>query len=117
LRGMFDAWTLMCRQRPAIRDFLADATAGHYVRVLRQPTFRYFDALVPRWLSGGGAAPRPAEPDVHFDRPETDQLRRMDVPYFVRSLEGGPVLGVEPPPGPFATSRVAARPEPEGGWP
>ncbi|RUP64540.1 hypothetical protein SSPNP10_29650 [Streptomyces sp. NP10] len=117
LRGMFDAWTLMCRQRPAIRDFLATATAGHYVRVLRQPTFRYFDALVPRWLSGGGAAPRPAEPDVHFDRSETDQLRRMDVPYFVRSLEGGPVLGVEPPPGPFGTSRVAARPEPEGGWP
>ncbi|MFI7329161.1 DUF4135 domain-containing protein [Streptomyces rubiginosohelvolus] len=117
LRGMFDAWTLMCRQRPAIRDFLATATAGHYVRVLRQPTFRYFDALVPRWLSGGGAAPRPAEPDVHFDRPETDQLRRMDVPYFVRSLEGGPVLSVEPPPGPFGTSRVAARPEPEGGWP
>ncbi|UUU22841.1 type 2 lanthipeptide synthetase LanM [Streptomyces sp. DSM 40750] len=117
LRGMFDAWTLMCRQRPAIRRFLSTATAGHYVRVLRQPTFRYFDALVPRWLSGGGAAPVPAEPDVHFDRAELDQLRRMDVPYFVRSLEGGPVLRVEPPPLPFGTARVAARPEPEGGWP
>ncbi|WP_189782896.1 DUF6624 domain-containing protein [Streptomyces capitiformicae] len=117
LRGMFDAWTLMCRQRSAIRQFLSTATAGHYVRVLRQPTFRYFDALVPRWLSGGGAAPVPAEPDVHFDRAELDQLRRMDVPYFVRSLEGGPVLRVEPPPLPFGTARVAARPEPEGGWP
>ncbi|SFL35564.1 protein of unknown function [Streptomyces pini] len=117
LRGMFDAWTLMCRQRPALRRFLSAATAGHYVRVLRQPTFRYFDALVPRWLSGGGAAPVPAEADVRFDRAELDQLRRMDVPYFVRSLEGGPVLRVEPPPRPFATARVAARPEPEGGWP
>ncbi|MFB7955695.1 DUF4135 domain-containing protein [Streptomyces sp. NPDC056045] len=167
LRGMFDAWTLMCRQRPAIRRFLSTATAGHYVRVLRRPTFQYFDALVPRWLSGGGAAPVPAEPDVRFDRAELDQLRRMDVPYFVRSLEGGPVLRVEPPPlpfetnrggplslgtapveplplgaapvepspfetpliepppfgtnrggpPPFETARVAARPEPEGGWP
>ncbi|MFD5344122.1 DUF4135 domain-containing protein [Streptomyces anulatus] len=117
LRGMFDAWTLMCRQRPAIGEFLSTAIAGHHVRVLRQPTFRYFDALVPRWLSGGGAAPHPAEPGVHFDRAERDQLRRMDVPYFVRSLEGGPVLSVEPPPVPFGTARVAARPEPEGGWP
>ncbi|MFF9566857.1 DUF4135 domain-containing protein [Streptomyces sp. NPDC014685] len=145
LRGMFDAWTLMCRQRPEIRRFLSTATAGHHVRVLRRPTFRYFDALVPRWLSGGGAAPVPAEPDVRFDRAETDQLRRMDVPYFIRSLEGGPVLRVEPPPLPspfgtdrgkpspfetdraeppslslslsFETARVAARPEPEGGWP
>ncbi|MFJ6613893.1 DUF4135 domain-containing protein [Streptomyces sp. NPDC091289] len=117
LRGMFDAWTLMCRQRPAIGEFLSTAIAGHYVRVLRQPTFRYFDALVPRWLSGGGATPHPADPDVHFDRAERDQLRRMDVPYFVRSLEGGPVLRVEPPPRPFGTGRVAARPEPEGGWP
>ncbi|MFE0874250.1 DUF6624 domain-containing protein [Streptomyces smyrnaeus] len=117
LRGMFDAWTLMCRQRPAIRRFLSTATAGHYVRVLRQPTYRYYDSLVPRWLSGGGAAPVPAEPDVHFDRAELDQLRRMDVPYFVRPLRGGPVLRVEPPPLPFETARVAARPEPEGGWP
>ncbi|MEU7861622.1 DUF4135 domain-containing protein [Nonomuraea sp. NPDC049141] len=122
LRGMFDAWTLMCRQRPAIRQFLSTAASGHYVRVLRQPTYRYFDALVPRWLSGGGAAPVPAEPDVHFDRAELDQLRRMDVPYFVRSLDGGPVLRIEPPPRPFetasfATAAVAARPEPEGGWP
>ncbi|WNF25611.1 DUF4135 domain-containing protein [Streptomyces sp. C11-1] len=117
LRGMFDAWTLMCRQRTAIRDFLATATPGHYVRVLRQPTFRYFDALVPRWLSGGGAAPRPADPDVHFDRAELDQLRRMDVPYFVRSLEGGPVLRVEPPPQTDGLAPVAARPAPEGGWP
>ncbi|MFD3981922.1 DUF4135 domain-containing protein [Streptomyces griseus] len=117
LRGMFDAWTLMCRQRPAIGAFLSTATAGHHVRVLRQPTFRYFDALVPRWLSGGGAAPHPTDPDVHFDRAERDQLRRLDVPYFVRSLAGGPVLSVEPPPVPFGTARVAARPEPEGGWP
>ncbi|MFB8219314.1 DUF4135 domain-containing protein [Streptomyces anulatus] len=117
LRGMFDAWTLMCRQRPAIGAFLSTATAGHHVRVLRQPTFRYFDALVPRWLSGGGAAPHPTDPDVHFDRAERDQLRRLDVPYFVRSLTGGPVLSVEPPPVPFGTAPVAARPEPEGGWP
>ncbi|NEE06136.1 hypothetical protein G3M58_06780, partial [Streptomyces sp. SID7499] len=117
LRGMFDAWTLMCRQRPAIGAFLSTATAGHHVRVLRQPTFRYFDALVPRWLSGGGAAPHPTDPDVHFDRAERDQLRRLDVPYFVRSLAGGPVLSIEPPPVPFGTVPVAARPEPEGGWP
>ncbi|MFJ9887069.1 DUF4135 domain-containing protein [Streptomyces sp. NPDC091287] len=117
LRGMFDAWTLMCRQRPAIGEFLSTATAGHHVRVLRQPTFRYFDALMPRWLSGGGAAPHPTDPDVHFDRAERDQLRRLDVPYFVRSLAGGPVLSVEPPPVPFGTARVAARPAPEGGWP
>lgn len=117
LRGMFDAWTLMCRQRPAIRRFLSTATAGHHVRVLRQPTFRYFDSLVPRWLSGGGAAPVPADQDVHFDRAETDQLRRMDVPYFCRSLAGGPVLRVAPPPAAFETAAVAARPAPEGGWP
>ncbi|MGW4796230.1 DUF6624 domain-containing protein [Nonomuraea sp. NPDC004297] len=117
LRGMFDAWTLTCRRRPAIRRFLATAAPGHHVRVLRQHTYRYFDALLPRWLSGGGAAPVPAEPGVRFDRAELDQLRRMDVPYFVRSLDGGPVLRVEPPPEPFGTARVAARPEPEGGWP
>ncbi|UBU09015.1 type 2 lantipeptide synthetase LanM [Nonomuraea gerenzanensis] len=117
LRGMFDAWTLMCRQRPAIRRFLASAGPGQHVRVLRQPTYRYFDALVPRWLSGGGVAPVPAEPGVRFDRAELGQLRRMDVPYFVRSLEGGPVLRVEPPPGPLRTAPVAALPRPEGGWP
>lgn len=117
LRGMFDAWTLMCRRRAEIAAFFAAAAPGHHVRVLRRPTFQYFDALVPRWLSGGGAAPRPADPDVRFDRAETEQLRRMDVPYFVRPLSGGPVLAVEPPPVPFGTSPVAARPEPEGGWP
>ncbi|MET7640723.1 DUF4135 domain-containing protein [Streptomyces sp. NPDC005438] len=117
LRGMFDAWTLMCRQRAAISAHLAATAGDHWVRVLRQPTYRYFDALVPRWLSGGGAAPVPAEPDVRFDRAELAQLRRMDVPYFARSLDGGPVVEVEPPPERFTVRPVAARPEPEGGWP
>ncbi|QNP76209.1 DUF4135 domain-containing protein [Streptomyces roseirectus] len=117
LRGMFDAWTLMCRRRPEIRDFLTAHAPGRHVRVLRRPTFQYYDALVPRWLSGGGAAPHPATPDVRFDRAELAQLRRMDVPYFVRSLGGGPVLAVAPPPQPFTTIPVAARPAPEAGWP
>ncbi len=117
LRGMFDAWTLMCRQRPAIRRFLADTAPGHHVRVLRRPTFRYYDALMPRWLSGGGAAPAPATPDVSFDRAELAQLRRMDVPYFLRALDGGPVLALAPPPHAFTTSPVTAHPEPEAGWP
>lgn len=111
LRGMFDAWTLMCRHRSAIEEFLDRVRGEHRVRVLRQPTFRYFDALMPRWLSGGGATPTPAEPEVHFDRSELDQLRRMDVPYFFRSLAGGPVLRLVSP-RPFRTARVAAEPPP-----
>jgi hypothetical protein len=115
LRGMFDAWTVACRNRSAITGFLDRTRSGNYVRLLRKPTFQYFDALVSRWLSGGGAVPVSGDDAVRFDRAELLQMRDMDVPYFFRSLDGGPVLRVAPDGA--GTARVVAKPEPDGGWP
>ncbi|MFF0297358.1 DUF4135 domain-containing protein [Kitasatospora sp. NPDC004614] len=82
LRGMFDAWTLMCRNRARIAEFLAERAAGHLVRVIARPTAEYPD---------GGELP--------FSDSESEQLARGDVPYFFRTADGGPLLAMRMPPG------------------
>ncbi|GAA3021412.1 hypothetical protein GCM10020229_35760 [Kitasatospora albolonga] len=82
LRGMFDAWTLMCRHRPRIAEFIGERAAGHVVRVIARPTDEYPD---------GG--------DVPFTEAESAQLARGDVPYFFRTADGGPLLAMRTPPG------------------
>ncbi|MGQ4364735.1 DUF4135 domain-containing protein [Streptomyces sp. SAS_272] len=62
LRGMFDAWTLMCRHHDAIRGFLARAGQDRYVRVLLKPTSAYTEVLADR-LTGTGAGTG-AQPDA-----------------------------------------------------
>lgn len=100
LRGMFDAWTLMCRNRGRIAEFLDRATDGHYVRVVRHPTATYVEAL-----AGCGSA--------SFDDAEREQLRRHDVPYFFRAARGGPLLAM----GPRPFSPVIPEPAPNYPWP
>jgi hypothetical protein len=82
LRGMFDAWTLMCRNRARIAESMGELAAGHVVRVIARPTAEYPD---------GGEVP--------FTDGESEQLARGDVPYFFRAAEGGPLLAVRMPPG------------------
>lgn len=82
LRGMFDAWTLMCRHRARIAEFIAQRAADHVVRVIARPTAEYPD---------GGEVP--------FTDGESEQLARGDVPYFFRAADGGPVLAMRMPPG------------------
>ncbi|MFD7641904.1 DUF4135 domain-containing protein [Kitasatospora sp. NPDC059795] len=82
LRGMFDAWTLMCRNRARIAEFLAERAAGHVLRVIARPTAEYPD---------GGEVP--------FTTGESEQLGRGDVPYFFRTADGGPLLAMRMPPG------------------
>ncbi|MGC0417156.1 DUF4135 domain-containing protein [Embleya sp. AB8] len=82
LRGMFDAWTLMCRNRARIAEFIAERAAGHVVRVIARPTADYPD---------GGEIP--------FTDGEFEQLARGDVPYFFRAADGGPLLAIRMPPG------------------
>ncbi|GAB3985490.1 hypothetical protein GCM10029978_098460 [Actinoallomurus acanthiterrae] len=87
LRGMFDAWTLMCVHRDRVRRVLADASAGRFVRVLTRPTAEYAEAL-NSWPPAG---------ENVFGREELEQLARLDVPYFFRAADGGPLLVVDPP--------------------
>ncbi|MER5637955.1 DUF4135 domain-containing protein [Kitasatospora sp. NPDC002227] len=82
LRGMFDAWTLMCRHRARIAEFIGERAAGHVVRVIARPTAEYPD---------GGELP--------FTEGESEQLARGDVPYFFRAADGGPLLAMRMPPG------------------
>ncbi|MFJ5924535.1 DUF4135 domain-containing protein [Kitasatospora sp. NPDC092948] len=82
LRGMFDAWTLMCRNRARIAEFLAERAADHMVRVIARPTAEY---------PNGGEVP--------FTEGESEQLARGDVPYFFRTADGGPLLAMRMPPG------------------
>ncbi|WP_327069766.1 DUF4135 domain-containing protein [Kitasatospora sp. NBC_01302] len=82
LRGMFDAWTLMCRNRARIAEFIGERAAGHVVRVIARPTADYPD---------GGEVP--------FTDGESAQLARGDVPYFFRAADGGPLLAMRMPPG------------------
>lgn len=87
LRGMFDVWTLMCRNRQRIAGLLArEAT----VRVLLRDTALYQQALDDRLLTGR------ADASVRFSRGEAEQLRRADVPYFFRAARGGPLLRWDP---------------------
>ncbi|WP_214416398.1 DUF6624 domain-containing protein [Sphaerisporangium fuscum] len=89
LRGMFDAWTLMCRHRERVRRLVHEA-GEHYTRVLLKPTAAYGEALDRHAWSGSG-----------FEEHELEQLRRRDVPYFFRNLDGGPLLYVDPPTGAY----------------
>ncbi|NUP51769.1 MAG: DUF4135 domain-containing protein [Catenulispora sp.] len=82
LRGLFDAWTLMCRNRPRIAELIGEQAADHMVRVIARPTAEYPD---------GGEIP--------FTNGESEQLARGDVPYFFRAADGGPLLAVRMPPG------------------
>jgi uncharacterized protein DUF6624/uncharacterized protein DUF4135 len=104
LRGMFDAWTLLCRNREHIRDRVE---GGAYVRVLLKPTAAYSEPLDDRLLTGA------AIKDVRFGRGELEQLRRMDVPYFYRAASGGPLLRWDPVRGVHVTTRV----DEDGGLP
>ncbi|MEU9192564.1 DUF6624 domain-containing protein [Streptomyces hundungensis] len=85
LRGMFDAWTLMCRNRRRIAEFIAERAPDHVVRVLARPTREYANAL--------GAGPGDA---VVLARDERSQLARGDVPYFFRRADGGPLWALDP---------------------
>ncbi|MCT9089855.1 type 2 lanthipeptide synthetase LanM [Streptomyces sp. ASQP_92] len=102
LRGMFDAWTLMCRNREHIAEFLAKRAPGHVVRVLARPTREYADFL------GAG----PDEATAAFARDERSQLARGDVPYFFRSADGGPLRALDPLSGRAVEARL---PEPDDG--
>lgn len=87
LRGMFDAWTLMCRNRARITRLLdRDCT----VRVVLKQTSLYQQAIDDRLLTGRASV------QVRFSRSEAEQLRRADVPYFFRSSRGGPLLRWDP---------------------
>ncbi|MYV93779.1 DUF6624 domain-containing protein [Streptomyces sp. SID1034] len=90
LRGMFDAWTLMCRHREGIAEFIAGRAPGHVVRVLARPTREYAATLA---ASAPGAATADFAPD------EWTQLARGDVPYFFRDADGGPLHALDPPGG------------------
>jgi uncharacterized protein DUF4135 len=87
LRGMFDAWTLMCRNRERIAALL-DRTVT--VRVLLRDTALYQQVLDDRLLTGRASVP------ARFCRGEAEQLRRGDVPYFFRSTRGGPLSRWDP---------------------
>ena len=97
LRGMFDAWTLMCRNRQRIAELLDREAGDHHVRVIHRPT-----AVYTEFLAGRG--------DDTFDEAERRQLRRHDVPYFFRAAHGGPLLATSP--GEFHPAPVVPEPEP-----
>lgn len=105
LRGMFDAWTLMCRHHDVIRSFLIRAGRERHVRVLLKPTAAYTEVLADRLTT---TAPGPA--DTVFGPEEAAQLDVLDAPYFFRSVGGGPLLRAGPPPIP-----VSGPPHPD--WP
>ncbi|GAA1908082.1 hypothetical protein GCM10009716_17490 [Streptomyces sodiiphilus] len=129
LRGMFDAWTLLGRHRAAVRTFVAGRAAREWVRVIPQRTAAYSRALGERlWPEDGGApghrpAHGPGRGPTHgpdgtgtdngdpggFRPDELRQLELGDVPYFFRSADGGPLLRMMPPPGPFRTAPAETR--------
>ncbi|MCY1036089.1 DUF4135 domain-containing protein [Corallococcus sp. BB11-1] len=94
LRGLFDLWTLLLLERPRVVKFLKRASRNRFVRVLVKPTSVYGEALDRQVLSSG----EPSSPRGRFSREEAEQLGRLDVPYFFREAQGGPLLyltGVE----------------------
>lgn len=116
LRGMFDAWTMLCQHRGTIRSFLDRRRAGHTVRVIPRETASYVSAL--RNQAGTGAPAGPDDPPAEqFDPAELAQLARGDVPYFFRAADtGGPLLCLAPPPAPFRPEPVDL-PDGNEGWP
>ncbi|MCE0448003.1 type 2 lantipeptide synthetase LanM [Streptomyces tricolor] len=119
LRGMFDAWTLTARHHDRIRAFLHQTPADTYVRVLLKPTAAYTETLADRLCA---TAPGSA---TAFGPAETAQLDAGDVPYFFRSVHGGPLLRVaetthlppprRPAPRLAAVRRRRRRPRPRPG--
>lgn len=93
LRGMFDLWTLLCRHRGTVRDFLAEHTPGRLVRVVPRATSVYCRELPDRRLRDVEA---PGREEPALTRAELAHLSRMDVPYFFRDAEGGTLLHVDP---------------------
>ncbi|MET9662312.1 DUF6624 domain-containing protein [Streptomyces sp. NPDC006510] len=91
LRGMFDAWTLMCRNQGRLNELIADGAGQRFVRVLPHPTAVYTDALAGELLTA-------MRDHDAFAPAEREQMRRGDVPYFFRAQAGGPLLYMEPPP-------------------
>ncbi|WP_163507248.1 DUF4135 domain-containing protein [Fodinicola acaciae] len=99
LRGMFEAWTSICRHQERIREIVESADA--YARVIRRATSIY--------LTG--------DSEVDFDESEREQLDNGDVPYFFRPLSGGPLRTVgstvpatdSDPPTPLPWPRIAER--------
>lgn len=113
LRGMFDAWTLLCRHRDDVLRLVGDRAPDTYLRVIPRPTGAYHDTLAAR--ARGESADDGLAPE------ELAQLARGDVPYFFRTASGGPLLVVAdpgPPPDAESTGRQASpearEAEPEG---
>ncbi|MGW1991300.1 DUF4135 domain-containing protein [Embleya sp. NPDC001921] len=90
LRGMFDAWVLMCRNSGRIVEFIEAISLESNVRVLLRNTSDYMSSLEARALEI-------IEPgSIAFSQPEIEQLERLDVPYFFRASTGGPLLFLDP---------------------
>ncbi|MFJ1751887.1 DUF4135 domain-containing protein [Kitasatospora sp. NPDC088134] len=102
LRGMFDAWTLICRHRARIADFLGERAPDHLVRVIARPTAEYARGS-----------------EVPFTESELEQIARGDVPYFLRTADGGPLLAVRTRPGRELRTVPADAPDwgPDRPWP
>jgi hypothetical protein len=86
LRGMFDAWAVICTNQPKLRELLEEPAT---VRVVLRPTSEYAELLDDLLWAG---RPLPDE----LDLTEREQLLAFDVPYYYRSTAGGPVLCWDP---------------------
>ncbi|GAB3831382.1 DUF4135 domain-containing protein [Kribbella italica] len=109
LRGMFDAWTLMCSNVPKLHAVLEQPATA---RVLLRSTDRYSDML-DDWLLDGTPFPE----DVSAS--EWEQLARQDVPYYFRTdgrlhylNDQGPAVQTDqpsPPPADWAKGLTLSR--------
>ncbi|WBQ08038.1 DUF4135 domain-containing protein [Kribbella sp. CA-293567] len=86
LRGMFDAWTLLVGNVPKLQAVLEQPAT---TRVLLRSTSGYTEPLDDFLLTG-------AAPPDDFIPAEREQFLRYDVPYFYRSLRGGPLKHWDP---------------------
>jgi len=109
LRGMFDAWTLGCRQRRGLAKFIKRASRSSYRRVCLKPTGRYLPEL-ERNLQGIATKGASVIP---FNNDERTQLERLDVPYFYCRASGGSVLYLSPPSKPLRPRRASIASSPE----
>lgn len=102
LRGMFDAWTLMCTNRTTLVEALARPAV---TRVLLRSTAEYSE-IRDDYLLDGTALPDGLTPS------EREQLLRLDVPYYYRSTTGGPLLHWDPGSGQSVESQDADADQP-----
>ncbi|OPC79291.1 hypothetical protein B4N89_35135 [Embleya scabrispora] len=119
LRGMFDAWTLLCRHREAVRREVEPRAREAYIRIVPRPTADYARAIDAR-LRGTTAERHPdGEP---FSVDEKAQLSRWDVPYYFCAAvppegdpagPGAPLLALAPAPEPFLAKPVPFAESPE----